>query len=141
VAHFQTNLFLRELRGSAIAAITTAVDHAPATCKVIIVPLRGAISRVNVSHTAFALRPPGFEVDIAGVWSTAAEKAEVVRWVEATPDSLQTFAHGVYVNQLGDTSEELVKLAYGPNYARLVEIKKKYDPNNILRLNQIIPSA
>jgi len=47
----------------------------------------------------------------------------------------------VYVNQLGDTSEELVKLAYGPNYARLVEIKKKYDPNNILRLNQIIPSA
>jgi len=141
VAHFQTNLFLRELSGSAIAGITTAVDDAPATCKVIIVPLRGAVSRVNVSDTAFALRQRGYEVDIAGVWSTPAEKAEVVRWVEATRDSLQTFAHGVYVNQLGDTSEELVKLAYGPNYARLVEIKKKYDPNNILRLNQNIPAA
>jgi FAD/FMN-containing dehydrogenase len=44
----------------------------------------------------------------------------------------------VYVNQLGDTSEELVRAAYGPNYARLVEIKKKYDPQNVLRLNQNI---
>ena len=48
------------------------------------------------------------------------------------------FAHGVYVNQLGETSEQLVRAAYGPNYARLVEIKKKYDPRNVLRLNQNI---
>ena len=46
VAHFQTNLFLRELSGPAIAAITTAIDNAPATCKVIIVPLRGEASVV-----------------------------------------------------------------------------------------------
>ena len=43
-----------------------------------------------------------------------------------------------YVNQLGDTSDQLVRAAYGPNYARLVEIKRKYDPNNVLRLNQNI---
>jgi FAD/FMN-containing dehydrogenase len=42
------------------------------------------------------------------------------------------------MNQLGDTSEELVRMAYGSNYARLVEIKRKYDPNNVLRLNQNI---
>jgi hypothetical protein len=138
VAHFQTNLFLRELSGPAIAAITTAIDNAPATCKVIIVSLRGAVSRVNLNDTAFALRQPGYEVDIAGVWNAPAEKAEVVRWVQATRDNLQPFAHGVYVNQLGDTSDELVKLAYGPNYARLIEIKKKYDPKNVLRLNQNI---
>ena len=51
---------------------------------------------------------------------------------------MQSFAHGVYVNQLGDTSNQLVRAAYGPNYARLVEIKKKYDPNNVLRFNQNI---
>jgi FAD binding domain-containing protein/berberine-like enzyme len=138
VAHFQTNLFLRELSGPAIAAITTAIDNAPATCKVIIVSLRGAISRVTVNDMAFALRQPGYEVDIAGVWSAPAEKAEVVRWVQATRDNLQPFAHGVYVNQLGETSEELVRAAYASNYARLVEIKKKYDPRNVLRLNQNI---
>jgi len=138
VAHFQTNLFLRELSGAAIAAITTAINDAPATCKVIIVPLRGAVSRVGMTDTAFALREPGYEIDMAGVWNTPAVKAEVVRWVQAARDNLQPFAHGVYVNQLGDTSDQLVRSGYGPNYARLVEIKKKYDPNNVLRLNQNI---
>src|SRR5579864_2698901 len=136
VAHFQTNLFLRELSGAAIAAITTAINDAPATCKVIIVPLRGAVSRVSMTATAFALREPGYEIDIAGVWNTTAARAEVVRWVRTTRDNLQPFAHGVYINQLGDTSDQLVRSDYGSNYARLVEIKKKYDPNNVLRLNQ-----
>src|SRR5579863_1177677 len=45
VAHFQTNVFVRELSGPVITAITTATNNAPATCKVIIVPLRGAVSR------------------------------------------------------------------------------------------------
>jgi hypothetical protein len=138
VAHFQTNLILRELSGPGIAAIMTAISDAPASCKLIIVPLRGAVSRVNVSEMAYALRQPGYEIDIAGMWDAPAEKAEVVRWVQATRDSLQPFAHGVYVNQLGDTSDQLVRGAYGPNYARLVEIKRKYDPNNVLRLNQNI---
>src|SRR5437764_368484 len=138
VAHFQTNLLFRELSGAAIAAITTAISDAPATCKVIIVPLRGAVSRVPMTDTAFALREPGYEIDIAGVWSTSAVKEEVVRWVQATRDNLQAVAFGVYVNQLGDTSDQLVRSGYGPNYARLMEIKKKYDPSNVLRLNQNI---
>ncbi len=61
-----------------------------------------------------------------------------MHWVEATRDTLQPFAQGVYVNQLGDTSDALVRAAYRPNFARLVEIKKKYDPDNVLRLNQNI---
>ena len=140
VAHFQTNVLVRELTGSVISAITTAINNAPATCKMIIVPLRGAVSRVSVSDMAFALRQPGYEIDIAGVWSASADKADVVRWVQVTRDTLQPFAHGVYVNQLGDTSGQLVRSAYGLNYPRLVEIKKKYDPTNLLRLNQNIKS-
>ena len=49
VAHFQTNSFFENSAEPAIAAITTAINNAPATCKVIIVPLRGAISRVSVT--------------------------------------------------------------------------------------------
>ena len=138
VAHFQTNLFLPELSGAAIAAIATALNDAPQHAKVIVVPLRGAISRVPSSDMAFALRQPGYEVDVAGVWSGLAEKSSAVQWVKAVRDNLQPFAHGVYVNQLGETSDQLVRSGYGPNYARLVEIKKKYDPNNVLRLNQNI---
>ena len=138
VAHFQTDLFLPELSEAAIAAISTAVENAPPRGKVIIVTLRGAVSRVRSSDTAFALRQPGYEVDIAAAWSAPAEKPDAVRWVVATRGRLQPFSHGVYINQLGDTSEALVRAGYGSNYDRLVAIKKKYDPNNILRLNQNI---
>ena len=56
-------------------------------------------------------------------------------------DKLQPLAQGVYANQLGETSEALVRAAYGANYGRLGRIKKKYDPNNVLRLNQNIRPA
>src|SRR3981189_876944 len=61
---------------------------------------------VGVSDTAFPLRQPGNEVDIMGRWSAPAEKATAVQWVKSLRDNLQPFAHGVYVNQLGETSEE-----------------------------------
>jgi hypothetical protein len=102
------------------------------------VPLYGAISRVGLSDMAFPLRHPGYELDIVGLWNAPAEKASAVQWVKSLRDKLQPFAHGVYVNQLGETSEDLVKAAYASNYARLVEIKKKYDPKNLLQLNQNI---
>jgi hypothetical protein len=138
VAHFQTDLFLPELTAAAIVALTTATNDAPPNARVFLVPLFGAISRVGLTDTAFALRRPGYELDIVGTWSTAAEKARAVQWVQGLRDNLQPFAQGVYANQLGETSEELVRAAYGPNYSRLVEIKKKYDPKNVLRLNQNI---
>jgi hypothetical protein len=47
---------------------------------------------------AFALRQPGYEVDMAAVWSVPADKTEVVLWVRVTRDNLQPLAHGVYVN-------------------------------------------
>ena len=51
---------------------------------------------------------------------------------------LRPFSHGTYVNQLGETSEDLVRMAYGTNYARLAEIEKKHDPSNVLKINQNI---
>jgi hypothetical protein len=137
-AHFETNLFLPELSGAAVEAITTAINDAPPQFRVLIVPFFGPITRVATHDTAFPLRQPGYAVDLAANWTALAEKAPAVRWVNALRDNLQPFAHGVYVNQLGETSEELVKAAYGPNYTRLVEIKKKYDPQNVLWLNQNI---
>ena len=54
---------------------------------------------------------------------------------------MRPFAQSVYVNQLCETSDELVQIAYGSNYARLAVIKKKCDPANVLRLNQAIKAA
>ncbi|HYK89001.1 MAG TPA: FAD-binding oxidoreductase [Acidobacteriota bacterium] len=138
VAHFQTNLVLAELGGAAISAITTAAKNAPPNTRVFIVPIYGAITRVGVTETAYALRQPGYELDIMGRWSVPSDKADAVQWVKTLRDKVQPLASGAYVNQLGETSEKLVRAAYGLNYARLAEIKKKYDPRNVLRLNQNI---
>jgi hypothetical protein len=137
-AHFQTNLFLPELTASGIEMIAAAANNAPPNARVFIVPLYGAVTRVGPSDTAFPLRQRGYELDIMGRWLDPSGKTNAVQWVKDLRDKLQPFAHGVYANQLGETSEDLVRAAYGSNYARLVEIKKKYDPKNVLRINQNI---
>src|SRR5215469_8421630 len=141
VAHFQTDLVLPELSTAALTEITTAAREALPTVRVFIVPIYGAITRVGVSDTAFPLRQPSYELDLLGRWDTPADQASAVQWVKSLRDKLQPLARAVYVNQLGETSDALVKAAYGPNYARLAQIKKKYDPTNVLRLNQNIKPA
>jgi FAD/FMN-containing dehydrogenase len=93
------------------------------------------------SDTAFILRSRGYELDIMGRWVDPADKPQAVRWVKGLRDTLQPLAHGTYVNQLGETSEELLRAAYRAHYARLVELKKKYDPKNVWRSNQNINPA
>lgn len=138
VAHFQTDVIVPGFSADVIATITSAANEAPPTTRVFMTPYYGAVTRVGVSDTAYPLRLPGYQLDLMGRWSSPAEKDSAVQWVKALRDTLQRFAHGAYVNQLGETSDELVRAAYGPNYARLVEVKKKFDPQNVLRLNQNI---
>jgi FAD/FMN-containing dehydrogenase len=102
------------------------------------VPIYGAVTRVGLSDTAYPLRHTGCELDIMARWDAASDKDAAVQWVKSLRDKLRPIAQGAYVNQLGETSEDLVRQAYGANYARLVAIKKKYDPKNVLRSNQNI---
>ena len=141
VAHFQTNLFLPQLNDAAISKITAAIRDATPNTRVFIVPIYGAITRVGLGETAFPLRQRGYEVDLMGRWSDPASRLAAVQWVKTLRDDLQPLARGSYGNQLGETSEALVRAVYGDNLARLAEIKKKYDPKNLLRLNQnILPT-
>jgi hypothetical protein len=134
-AYFLTNLFLPELNEAAVAAIANATQDAPQRFRVMIGQFHGAMTRVRPSDMAFPLRERGYEVEVSSYWSAPGEKTSVVQWVNALRDNLQPFSHGLNANALSDTSGELVRAAYGPNYARLVELKKKYDPTNMLRLN------
>src|SRR5215469_2015863 len=136
--YFVANVFLPQLNDAAIAAITAAAQDAPRKFMVLIGNFRGAVTRVRPMEMAFALRQQGYEVDVSGNWSAPEERHGAVRWVSALREKLQPLSHGLYVNGLSETSDEFVRAAYGPNYARLVEIKKKYDPRNVLRLNQNI---
>jgi FAD/FMN-containing dehydrogenase len=140
-AHFQTDLVLPALSGAVISTISAAMENAPLNARVFIVAIYGAMTRVSVSETAYPLRRPGYELDIMARWDATSDKEAAVRWAKALRDNLRPITRGTYVNQLGETSDDLVRLAYGANYSRLVTVKKKYDPKNVLRSNQNILPA
>ena len=137
----ETSLFLPELNEPAIAAITTAIQDAPPRMRVMMWQMHGAVTRIPVGDSAFPLREPGHVVQLRGDWDTPGEEAGARQWTKALRAVLDPFSRGMYVNHLSEPSDNYVKAAYGPNYGRLAEIKRKYDPTNMLVLNANIKPA
>jgi ubiquinone/menaquinone biosynthesis C-methylase UbiE len=103
--------------------------------------LGGAMNRVGADATAFGHRDSGFVVNVLGMWPAPEDNEKHIDWARGLFAALQPYAHGAYINFLGDEGQERVRSAYGPNYERLVALKNKYDPSNLFRLNQNIPPA
>jgi len=102
----------------------------------------GAVGRVDPEATAFPHRSAPFEYHILAGWTEAAQDGEVTAWARAFHESMAPFCTGgVYVNLLGTDEADRVKAAYGGNYDRLVEIKRKWDPKNLFRANHNIVPA
>lgn len=107
----------------------------------VVARMGGAVSRVAESATAFAHRDAQHVLNINGVWTDPAEDAEHIDWTRDMFTVMEPFSTGgVYVNFLGNEGEERVRAAYGTNYDRLVEVKRRYDPDNVFNMNQnIVP--
>ena len=136
--------FLTTLPDEAIDTMVKHFSECPAPMGAILVEhFHGAVTRVGVSETAFPHRQTGYNLVIISEWLDPAQTDECVAWAKRTYDALRPFmAEGRYVNYLGDDEAgDSVAAAYGPNYARLREIKKTYDPTNLFRLNQNIKPA
>jgi FAD/FMN-containing dehydrogenase len=104
--------------------------------------VHGAATRVPESATAFPHRTPGFNVLIPSVWLDPADTDENIRWTRESHAALRPHLRaGRYVNYLGadDTGDAVARAAYGNNFDRLVDVKTKYDPTNLFRLNLNIP--
>jgi hypothetical protein len=102
--------------------------------------LGGAMARVPADATAYAHRTSRIMVNVATLYGDPAEAAVHEAWVEDFAAALRQDDHGVYVNFLTDEGEGRVRAAYpGATWDRLVEIKGRYDPTNLFRLNQNIP--
>lgn len=100
----------------------------------------GAIARVDPAATAFPHRDALFSLHIMAGWAESQQDEEVTRWVQQFHDAMRPHATGgVYVNVLGTGEEERVGCAYGANYERLAEMKRKWDPDNLFRMNHNIP--
>jgi FAD/FMN-containing dehydrogenase len=131
--------FLSGLPDEAIETMARDYASCPSPMsKVIIEHFHGAVARVSVEATAVPHREDGYNFLIASVWTDPATTDENIAWTRAAFESVQPYAAARrYVNYLAgdDSGEDPVRSAYGPNYDRLVELKAKYDPDNLFHLN------
>jgi FAD/FMN-containing dehydrogenase len=104
--------------------------------------LGGAMARVPVDATAFAHRTSKIMVNVAALYEKPEEKSKHEAWVTDFAAALQQSDKGLYVNFLGDEGEARIRAAYpGSTWDRLAEVKARYDPTNLFRLNQNIPPS
>jgi FAD/FMN-containing dehydrogenase len=102
-------------------------------------PLGGAMARVAPGDTAFAHRDAGFATVYGASWPDAADSGANIAWTRAYDEALAPHTDEAgYVNFLAGDDADRVQASYGGNYDRLVDVKRRYDPANLFRLNQNI---
>jgi FAD/FMN-containing dehydrogenase len=96
-----------------------------------------------VTETAVPHRHAGYDLVVTSEWQDPNATEANVAWTREVYAAIEPHRTGRrYVNYLDDDEpSDAVRHAYGPNYDRLVELKRRYDPDNIFRLNQNIPPA
>ena len=100
------------------------------------------MARVASDETAFAHRTSDYDVGILSQWTDLADTDKNVSWTRGVYDALQDHASGAFLlNFLGQEDEAVIRASFGPNYDRLAELKRKYDPDNFFRQNQNIRPA
>ena len=104
--------------------------------------LGGAVARVGESETAFGSRSTTYMVDMLGATDAADGFEQERDWARDCWSALAPHHAGVYVNWLMEEGEQRVRQAYGEErYDRLRALKRRYDPDNLFRLNQNIPPS
>jgi FAD/FMN-containing dehydrogenase len=134
---------LADLSDAAIKAILSAVRTLPSPeCEVFIAHVGGAMARVPANATAWPNRNAHFIMNAHARWRDKAQDAACIAWARQLSDATAPYASGsVYINFMPDDENDRVERAYGANYQRLAQIKRRYDPDNLFRLNQNIRPA
>jgi FAD/FMN-containing dehydrogenase len=133
--------FLAELSDGYIHVGLETVAAAPSAGDTITLWLQGgAISRVDPEAMAFTGRQAPWWVGVECEWSGSEHDDAHVAWGRSTMAALEPFtAAGHYVNDMVETGEDIVRSIYGDaKYERLLALKRRYDPENVFRLNQNI---
>ena len=95
--------------------------------------------RVPTDATAFPRRDVEFVVNVHTRWRDPAQDTACIDWARDLFQALAPHAMGsVYVNFMPADETDRVPGAFGSNYARLAEAKRRYDPQNLFRMNQNI---
>jgi FAD/FMN-containing dehydrogenase len=131
------------VKGLPEAAIAAHVEHGSRVPEVSatmhMYPINGACHRVGPSDTAFAYREATYGMVFLAAWNDPAKDAERIQWVRDYYQAMAPYSEpGGYINFMQDDDYGKIEVNYRQNYDRLVQVKRKYDPNNLFRINQNI---
>jgi FAD/FMN-containing dehydrogenase len=139
--NYWKSAFFDELSDQAIATMVEAFEKAPSDlCALAIEDFHGAVTRVDPVSTAFPHRRSGFNLLLISQWRDASDTDAGIAWARDTFAALTPYmGERSYTGYLmADDHQARLRDAYGPNYERLVELKRRYDPHNLFHLNQNI---
>ncbi len=121
------------------AAIEYAGKLPSPQCEIFIASLGCAASRPELESMAYSSRDANYVLNVHGRWDSAEDDQACIAWARDFFAKTKPYASGgAYINFLTQDEAERTEFAYGPTYARLQQIKKKYDPTNLFRMNQNI---
>lgn len=102
----------------------------------------GAINRVATDATAFPHRGIVATTLLLVDWPIEIDPTRHIEWLRAYWDTIEPHTDGFYTNDVVDETQDEVDENYGRNFARLLSLKNRYDPTNLLRLNaNIVPTV
>ena len=138
--HYWKTAYAGELTDEAIAVHMEYGPRVPAVnCAVHLYPIDGAVQDVPADATAFGHRDASFAPVIAGMWPDPADNERNIQWVRDYYAAIAPHSKaGGYINFASPDDQDKVADNYGANYRRLVEVKRRYDPDNLFHLNQNI---
>jgi FAD/FMN-containing dehydrogenase len=124
-------------------AFNTMIDYAgklpSPQCEIFVACISGAANRVSPDAMAYRYRDAKFILNVHGRWESANDDQKCIAWARDFFKASTPFASaGTYVNFMTEDEGGRVSAVYGPNYQRLTEIKRKYDPDNLFHFNQNI---
>ncbi len=124
-------------------ALETAMEYTgklpSPQCEIFIAHLEGASNRVPAEAMAYAHRSATYVMNVHARWDDAKDDDACRNWARDFFKDSQPYASaGAYVNFMTGDEGDALATAYGGNYARLAEVKKKYDPDNVFHINHNI---
>lgn len=130
----------RELRDEALDTMIQFANKLPSPqCEIFVGLIAGAANRVPADAMAYGHRDAKFVLNVHARWDAPTQDEACIGWArEFFAASAPYASAGAYVNFMTEDETDRVVAAYGANYGRLRQIKKRYDPENVFHLNQNI---
>jgi FAD/FMN-containing dehydrogenase len=129
-----------EIADGALDSIIEYAGKLPSPqCEILIGLIAGAPNRVAPNAMAYGHRDARFVLNVHGRWDEAKDDQRCIGWAREFFNASKPYASaGAYVNFMTEEEGDRIAAAYGANYNRMVEIKRRYDPENVFHLNQNI---